>query len=169
MEVRKEHDDARDREAIDTVNRAAFTGAAEAQVVNDLRANGSLLLSMVACEGDQIIGHIAYSRGVIVSGEEKILSVGLGPMAVLPEYQSKGIGSTLIAASLYTLKEMGEAHVFVLGHIWFYPRFGFVPAENYGIGSVYNAGEHFMAQELVPGSLEGIHGIFLYDAAFDGV
>jgi putative acetyltransferase len=167
MEIRKEIQG--DTGIIHQVNLTAFGGEAEADLVDNLRENGSLLLSMVACDGSDVVGHIAYSRGWIDCAGERIPSVALAPMAVLPEYQSKGVGSTLLSTSLYTLREMGEAHVFVLGHTWFYPRFGFVPAENFQIESVYNAGAHFMGQELVPDALEGLSGKFLYDPAFEGV
>ena len=167
MEIRKEIMD--DMEIIHKVNVLAFGGEAEARLVDDLRASGGLLLSMVACDGVEVVGHIAYSRGWIDCDDKRIASVALAPMAVLPEAQSKGVGSTLLSTSLYTLREMGEAHVFVLGHTWFYPRFGFVPAEYYHIHSVYNAGEHFMGQELVVDSLEGLSGEFFYDPAFEGV
>ena len=64
---------------------------------------------------------------------------------------------------------MGEPHVFVLGHTWFYPKFDFLPASQFGIHSVYDASDHFMAQEFEKGSLQGISGKFLYDSVFDGV
>ncbi|NSW53497.1 MAG: N-acetyltransferase [Anaerolineae bacterium] len=167
MEIRKESPE--DAGVIRQINQVAFGHPEEAQLVDDLREAGALLLSMVACDGEQVVGHIAYSRGWIECEGERIPSVALAPMAVLPDYQSKGVGSILLSTSLYTLREMGEAHVFVLGHTWFYPRFGFVPADQFQIASVYQAGDHFMGQELSSGALEGVEGHFMYHPAFEGV
>ena len=157
------------QDQVDRINKLAFQGIAEMKLVQDLRSNGDLLLSLIAVYGNDVVGHIAFSRGWIETGQDRIPTVGLGPMAVHPTHQGKGIGSQLIQESLLTLKEMGEQHCFVLGHTWFYPKFGFVPASTFTIDSIYQAGEHFMGQELVPGSLQGIRGRFIYSAAFEGL
>lgn len=155
--------------AVDSINRLAFAGDAEMRLVQELRLNGDLLLSMVAEIKDVVVGHIAFSRGYIDTGRDKLSSVGLGPMAVHPDHQGKGIGSCLIVESLTMLRSMGEAHCFVLGHTWLYPKFGFQPASIFGVGSVYSAGEHFMGLELKENSLQEINGNFAYSSAFDGV
>ena len=169
MEYRKEKVD--DYPGIDAVNRLAFEGEEEMKLVQQLRDTKKLLLSMVACSAGEVWGHIAYSRGWIQTEEAQIASVALGPMAVHPDYQKTGIGTELIQISLWELKNMGEAHVFVLGHTWFYPRFGFLPAAQvFNITSVYkDVGDHFMGLELQNRALNGLSGEFLFDPAFEGV
>jgi len=55
----------------------------------------------------------------------------------------------------------------VLGHPWFYPKFGFVPASRFGLKCEFNvADEVFMALELVPGYLSGVSGTVYYHEAF---
>ena len=54
-------------------------------------------------------------------------------MAVLPEYQRKGIGSLLVRAGLEECRTLRHEIVVVLGHSDYYPRFGFVPARPKGI------------------------------------
>ncbi|MBI3974992.1 MAG: GNAT family N-acetyltransferase [Armatimonadetes bacterium] len=50
------------------------------------------------------------------------------PMDVLPEVQRRGIGTRLVEAGLAECRDAGHTRVVVLGHPWFYPRFGFIPA-----------------------------------------
>jgi putative acetyltransferase len=91
-------------------------------------------------------------------------------MAVLPERQNQGIGSALALAGLDMLRQKGEPAVIVLGHPEFYPRFGFVPASTYGIGSRYDVpDEAFMAIELQPGALIGKSGKVVYSPEFDAL
>jgi len=63
--------------------------------------------------------------------------MGLGPMAVLPEFQRQGIGSRLIRAGLNPIERAKYPFVIVLGHPTHYPRFGFVPASRHGIKCEY--------------------------------
>ena len=57
----------------------------------------------------------------------------LGPVAVLPECQNRGLGSQLIVAGLEDARTMGERIVVLVGHPWYYPRFGFKPARPLGM------------------------------------
>ena len=96
--------------------------------------------------------------------------MGLGPMAVLPDCQGRGIGSALVKAGLQACKELGFGAVVVLGHTWFYPRFGFAPSVRYGIHCEYDAAEEaFMILELQPGYLQGSQGVIHYHPAFNDV
>lgn len=96
--------------------------------------------------------------------------MGLAPMAVLPEYQNKGIGSALVRAGLEQCRNLGFAAVIVLGHPEYYPRFGFKPAAGFGIDSKYDIPEEvFMAIELEPGALSDLSGRAQYHEAFDSL
>ena len=118
-----------DLDAIRIVNQQAFGQVQEANIVDALRMNGGVLLSLVAHDGDQIVGHILYSP-IDVGG---VSGAALGPMAVVPGRQREGIGSRLVAEGTARLKNMGVPFIIVLGHPPFYPRFGFRPASAYGI------------------------------------
>lgn len=64
----------------------------------------------------------------------------------------------------------GHERVVVLGHPWFYPRFGFVPASIYGVTSEFNAAdEAFMALELRRGAWRGRNGTVRYEPEFSGL
>jgi putative acetyltransferase len=80
----------------------------ESNLVDLLRENGKVALSMVAEEGGSILGHILYSPVTITTSDKAVPALGLGPMAVLPSHQRRGIGSALIIASLEKLRQRGE-------------------------------------------------------------
>lgn len=95
----------------------------EAEIVDALRQDGALVFSMVAiCEG-QIVGHVAGSK-VLVDGKDWTW-LGLGPVSVLPEWQGKGIGSSLIEDILGEMLSGRFTGCVVAGSPKFYERFGF--------------------------------------------
>ena len=110
------------------VHRLAFGSPIEAGLVRDLLADPSAAprLSLIAKQTGQIIGHILFTR--ISVGDTDAKASILCPLAVLPDHQSNGAGSTLIDAGLQRLRNEGCYLVFVLGDPAYYGRFGFQPA-----------------------------------------
>lgn len=150
------------------VNEAAFGSSLEADIVEKLRENPAPLVSLVAEVDGELVGHIMFSP-VTVKGGHGAHLMGLGPMAVLPGRQRKGIGCELVRQGLSHCRNRGCDAVVVLGHPDYYPRFGFLPASRFGITSVYDVpDEVFMLIELRPGSLQGTSGQVIYSDAFAG-
>jgi putative acetyltransferase len=167
MLIREENE--RDWPAVFSINQAAFPTVAEANLVNTLRAQCSPIISLVAEESETVIGHILFSP-VQLSGHPQLFLMGLAPMAVLPEQQGKGIGSALIKAGLEKCRGLRVGAVVLLGHVAYYPRFGFVPSVRYGIRCEYKAPEDaFMVLELQAGYLSGKTGVIHYHDAFKNV
>ena len=124
-------------------------------------------LSLVAEIDGEIVGHIMLTKLLIENEGNKFDSLALAPLSVLPEYQSKGIGSKLIRESLKIAKESGFKSVIVLGHYKYYTRFGFKPASIWGIKSPFDVpDEFFMALELEVKGLDGISGTVVYSKEF---
>lgn len=126
MIIRKETN--ADIEAITEVTIAAFktlpiSNHTEHFIIKSLRATGVLTISLVAEVEGQIIGHIAFSPVKITDGAKDWY--GLGPVSVLPEYQKKGIGKSLIKEGLFLLKELGGQGCALVGDPNYYKRFGF--------------------------------------------
>ena len=96
--------------AICHVVAAAFPGPAEARLVDLLRTDGDLLYSLVAVEDDRVVGHVAFSPM-----DAPFRALGLGPIAVRPERQGRGIGRRLIEAGLARAGAEGWRAVFLLG------------------------------------------------------
>lgn len=156
-----------DRHAVREVTREAFEQDAEADIVDKLRANGNVTLSLVAEQDGRIVGHILFSPVTIEAAAGTVTLPGLAPMAVLPAFQRQGIGSRLVERALSLLSTSGHRGVVVLGHPGYYPRFGFVRASTVGIRCEYDApDEAFMAIELIPGGLTGCAGIAQFQPEF---
>lgn len=166
MTIRIRPESEADRRDIRLVNEAAFGRPAEANLVEALRARSAVVASLVAESDGTIVGHILFSPVSPPEGSHVQLA-GLGPMAVLPADQRKGIGSALVREGLRRCKEAGCGAVVVLGHPEYYPRFGFVPAALRGLRSEYDVPDDvFMVAELMAGALEGASGLVRYDEAF---
>jgi putative acetyltransferase len=147
------------------LNEAAFGRQDEADLIDGLRHEGVVLLSLVAEFDSKVIGHILFSRMTVETNREPLAAVSLAPMAVLPEHQRRGVGSQLVRRGLDALREQGERVVLVLGHEEYYPRFSFTPEKARYLANPFPP-EAFMALELVDGALAGIRGTVKYPAAF---
>ena len=152
---------AADRDAVHSVNVDAFGRPDEAELIENLRAEGAVLCSLVAEEHGRVVGHILFTRMWV----DAIPAVALAPMAVLTQYQRKGVGQLLVHRGLDFLRERGERIVIVLGHPRYYPRFGFSVEMARDLESPFPP-EAYMAMELQPGALAGIRGKVRYAAAF---
>ena len=153
-----------DVDAIRTINREAFGGEAEGELVDALRDNGDAAVSLVAERDAAVIGHILFSYLPVRAPAGEVAAVALAPMSVLPRWQRHGIGSTLVRAGLDRCAEAGLEAVVVLGHPEYYPRFGFSTQLAERLQAPFS-GPAFMALELVPGALQD-GGVVRYPDAF---
>ena len=159
-----------DEVAIADLNDAAFGGTDESRLVASLRRSGHATISLVATTGDEIVGHILFSPVIVDTSGPAIAALGLGPMAVIPGRQRRGIGSSLVKAGIDECATRGCEIVVVLGHPHFYPRFGFRPAHLLGLRSEFAVpNEVFMAMELVGGTMMGRSGLVRYLPEFGSV
>jgi putative acetyltransferase len=153
------------------VVEAAFERPDEAGIVAALREARAAVVSLVAqvnAEAGSIIGHVMLSP-VTLGGSSEPRGLGLGPLAVAPEFQRTGVGSRLVEAALRRARLLGYSYVVVLGHPPYYPRFGFLPASRFGLSYPAPVPDPvFMAIELVPGALAGSTGVVRYHRALSG-
>ncbi len=163
MTVRREESGHQD--AIRHIVREAFASEEEAVLVDRLRADGHVLLSLVAEVDGIAVGHILFPRMWIVTASGRHNTVALAPLAVLPSHQRSGVGSALVREGLRQLQAMGERAVLVLGHADYYPRFGFSRDCITTLESPFPR-ESFFGLELTPGALRGISGRVEYPPAF---
>jgi putative acetyltransferase len=165
IQIRKEREE--DTESVRRVNESAFETATEANLVDALRQQAKPIISLVADDRGEIVGHIMFSP-VTLTGHADLKIMGLAPMAVLPDQQRKGIGTKLVLAGLKECEKLKFGAVVVLGHPGYYPRFGFVPSSRFGIDCEYDVPDDvFMVKELQEGYLRGATGIIKYHAAFN--
>jgi len=116
---------AADAEQVRDLLAASFPGLAEADLVDNLRRDGDIVLSLAAEDHGVVVGYIAFSRLKIEGGEEPFGAVALAPIAVYTEYQQQGIATRLIREGHACLAALGETLSVVLGDPAYYSRFGY--------------------------------------------
>jgi putative acetyltransferase len=143
MEIKIRSEEEKDIEQVREIVRAAFPSDAESKLVDAIRANGNATISLVAVDGEAVLGHILFSP-VTTTPPSDARGIGLAPVAVWPEAQSRGIGSQLIREGLRLCKELGFDYCVVLGGPKYYQRFGFEKASPFGIRNEYAVDDEFM-------------------------
>jgi putative acetyltransferase len=150
------------------VTIAAFGQKDEACLVDAMRKEPAFDpdLSIVAEEDGAIVGHVLFSRIFIVSPDgDRTPAIALAPVAVLPDRQNQGIGTSLIEEGIRRCHRKGEKIIIVLGHPDYYPRFRFVPAKDHGITAPFDVPDAaFMVLGLEPHALIGVAGTVEYPA-----
>jgi len=162
--------------AVEAMTREAFwqywepgqTICNEHLLVSKLRDCPSLVpeLNCVAELGGEIVGHIIYTKSRVENTE----TLTFGPLTVLPEYQSRGIGKALMRHTFGIAEKMGFRAVIIYGIPDYYPRIGFRRAVEYGItasdGSVFDA---LLVYELYENALDGICGKNYIDPVYESL
>lgn len=175
MNISIRSEEQNDYRNVEYLTREAFwnvykPGCDEHLLVHKLRRVPAFVkeLSFVACNGDKIVGNIIYSKAKLINDENKEFEVlCLGPIGVLPSYQGQGIGSLLMNYSVAKAKQLGHKAIILFGNPYYYHRFGFKNAKEYGIQTSSGENfEEFMALELYDGGLHGISGKFYEDKVF---
>ena len=135
-----------DLDGIEAVTIAAFKNHPYSNqkahlIIAQLRAQGSLTVSLVAEAHGRVIGHVAFSE-VSINGEYPSV-YGLGPVSVDPAYQHQGVGSQLIRRGLDEIRKMNAKGCVLLGEPEYYQRFGFTVNESVTLAGV--PPEHFLS------------------------
>lgn len=126
MRIRPETDS--DIQAITDVTIAAFktlkiSRHTEQFIINALRSDGALSISLVAEIDEKVVGHVAFSPVTISDGTKGWY--GLGPVSVLPIYQKQGIGKAIISKGLSMLTDVDGSGCVLVGDPSYYKYFGF--------------------------------------------
>lgn len=116
-----------DRQAIYDLTRDAFapmsfSDGSEPDIINQLRNDGDLTLSLVA-EANGIVGHVAFTPAKI--SKAKGAWYGLGPISVRADIQRQGLGTRLAQAGLDILRDRGAAGCVLTGNTDVYRPMGF--------------------------------------------
>lgn len=143
---------------------AEHSDGREQDLADRLREGSAFVpeLSLVAVEDGKIVGHILFTKAWV--NDARVLA--LAPLSVLPEYQNRGIGLSLIKQGHLIASRLGYEYAVVLGHSKYYPKAGYVPASQYGIKAPFDVpDENFMAIKLIDGA-KSLAGMIQYDKAF---
>jgi len=150
---------ATDHDAIRKIVDDAFGDTITGDLVAAIRASDRFVpeLSLIAGSQGQALGHVMSSYVDVEPGSRRVLQVG--PLAVTPSHQRRGIGSALMEETIRIAEERGEPLLLIEGNPKYYERFGFTRADSVGIEPPPEAlgPEYFMIRPLAA-----------YDAAFRG-
>lgn len=126
-----------DHEAIWTVNALAFESGNEPLLVDLLRATPDVFdpeLDIVAEDDGEVVGHILFTWVELTDETGAVHRVlQLGPLAITPRRQGQGVGGDLVREGLRRAEAAGSPLVMIMGHPTYYPRFGFLVADDHGI------------------------------------
>jgi putative acetyltransferase len=123
---------ARDHEAVGSVQRTAFGGSHGFTVARLVDALRPVALSLVSEEAAEVVGHVMFSPALVDAQRRLVTVRTLSPLAVAPEWQGRGIGSALVRDGLRRLDEEGVPLVFLEGDPRYFSRFGFGPGGEQG-------------------------------------
>lgn len=152
---------AEENSAIKALNDAAFGQSDEGRIVQSLNADGDTLFSLVTEFEGEVVGHLQAFH-IDVDGVR--VAAGIGPMSVKPGFQKRGYGAGMIKEAVGMIRRKKIPLVFVLGHVDYYPRFGFTAAVAQGFEAPWPNGPSFMAMRLGEGAPDS--GVLSYPAAF---
>lgn len=134
IEIKIRLEEVKDYREVELVARAAFyrderiekigVGCTEHYMIHELRnKDGIKELNFVATFHDKIVGHVIYSHSYIMKEDgNRIDTLNVGPLSVLPEFQKQGIGSMLMRFSINRARELGYGAILFFGHPTYYPR-----------------------------------------------
>ena len=163
MEFMIRNEESKDLEQVREIMRATFPTEAESKLVDALRTNDKAIISLVAMNDDQVLGHILFSP-VTTSPSSAAKGIGRAPVAVRPETQAQGIGSGLIREGLRLCKALGYDYCVVLGIPKYYQCFGFGKASYFGLQNGYGVDNEFMVIHFSKRELA--HGLVRYASEF---
>jgi putative acetyltransferase len=154
-----------DHDAIRRVHADAFGSNVEPDLLGALRAEGDLLANacLVGIVDDEVVGHVAFSRATVASGEP---ALALGPAGVLPAYQRQGIGGALIREGLRRVAASPAVLVVLLGDPRFYRRVGFEPARPAGLECPWDVPDEVFMFQRLPGYKPEVAGLVSWAPAF---
>jgi putative acetyltransferase len=155
---------AGDRPAIADTVEAAFGRPDEARLVERLRADGDMILELVAEQDGQVAGHVLISR---LFADRNEMFAALAPLAVQPGLQRTGLGKGLVRMALEQAREFGVHGMLVLGDPAYYGRFGFAAETAAQVRSPYAGSPSFMALAL-EGDPFAVPLNVAYPSAFSG-
>ena len=169
MDIKIRREEVRDYDVVYLLVKRAFESAEmsdgnEQELVRVLRNSKAFIpeLSLVAEMDGKIVGHILFTKAMV--GDEVVLA--LAPLSVLPEYQGIGIGTALIKEGHRIAEDLGYSYSVVLGSETYYPRTGYLRANQYGIEPPFDVpSENFMAYKIMKDAPK-IQGMMRYAKEF---
>jgi putative acetyltransferase len=159
-----------DADRITAVNDAAFGRPKNGRIVEAIRGTdrwidgGSLVAEL---PNGEVVGHLLLSIGDLVATGGAVRPAWvIGPVAVVPEHQRRGVGSALMWAAIEVAREAGQPLICLVGHATYYPRFGFERARAIGLEPPAPWGDEYWMALRLPGWTPELRGTVRFPPAF---
>jgi putative acetyltransferase len=150
-----------DRAALLRVHKLAFGQDEESNLVESLLTDRSAqpVLSLVAEHERTVVGHVLFTKLLLLGPVTPPAASILAPLAVVPTAQRSGVGRGLIEKGCELLAERGVRLLFVLGDPRYYTMHGFSPAAPHGLQAPYaiEPDAAWMVRTLADQRLGNIH------------
>ena len=156
------NEEEKDIQQVREIVRSTFPTEAESKLVDALRESGKAVISLVAVNNEEVLGHILFSP-VSTTPPSDAKGIGLAPVAVKPAFQSLGIGSQLCREGLRLCEKLAYDYAVVLGSPEYYGRFGFKKASDFDLQKEYGVDDEFMVIQF---SSNMAHGHVKYAPEF---
>ena len=111
--------------AIESLYPEAFPDENLLPLVRDLLQDPAVATSLVGVINSRIVGHAIFTKCAVIGSN--FSAALLGPLAIAPAWQRRGIGSAIVRTGLRRLEETDVSLLFVLGDPAYYERLGFLP------------------------------------------
>jgi len=172
--IRNEKED--DYPIVEEVTREAFwnlyfPGCNEHYLVHQMRHHPDFIkeLDFVAEYNGKVVGNIMYTKAQLIDEQGlKIDIISFGPLGVLPEFQRKGIGSSLINHTKTIAINTGIKAIVILGDPHNYCKHGFKSSKDYYISDIDgNYPYGLLVLELEEGVLSGHKWKYKYSNVYE--
>lgn len=123
-----------DLAAVLEVVRAAFgdEGDLVSSIWREIASSDVPHTGLVAVADDRVVGHVGLSHGWLDARRALVDITVLSPLSVLPDLQSEGIGTALLAAAVERARTMSPLLVLEGSPAYYGPR-GFAPGSAHGV------------------------------------
>ena len=148
-----------------------FPGCNEHYLVHQMRNHPDFInqLDFVAEYNGKVVGNIMYAKTKLIDEHGSNLDItSFGPISVLPEFQRKGIGTSLIKHTTEMAINTGIKAIVILGDPHNYCKHGFKSSRDYDISDINgNYPYGLLVLELEEGVLSGHKWKYMYSNVYE--
>lgn len=148
-----------------------FPGCNEHYLVHQMRNHPDFIneLDFVAEYNGKVVGNIMYAKTKLIDEHGSNLDIiSFGPISVLPEFQRKGIGTSLIKHTTEMAINTGIKAIVILGDPHNYCKHGFKSSRDYEISDINgNYPYGLLVLELEEGVLSGHKWKYMYSNVYE--